>query len=279
MEHLLLKAAVAAATDQGTFEAVISTATPDRDGDIVAPSAMVAALEKWAAVDKLVPLAWAHTDMVVGHIDPATVRVDGDEVIAKGFIDQSTDRGAEAWRLVKSGTLSFSFGYLIPKGGATKRPGGRFHITTLDVFEISVVPVGPANNDTRVLNWKAAAEHLGEAELVDAAEGLLRTALERLATTDLPQDTKDTLTVKAQRMLGVQPAEPADKEPPAARSVDPLKEAAMKSALEVLTGGAKPPQVVAKEKPKQVPDTDPEDLRRRSRDLMLTVLTGIEVTT
>ena len=35
--------------------------------------------------------------------------VDG-EVHAAGWIDQSIPRGQEAWRLVKSGTLGFSFG-------------------------------------------------------------------------------------------------------------------------------------------------------------------------
>src|SRR5437868_3047204 len=100
MEHLLLKAATTA-TDEGVFEAVISTATVDRDQDIVEPSAMLKALQKWAGIGKLVPLAWAHTDTVVGHVDPATARVENGEVIAKGFIDQTTERGDESWRLVK----------------------------------------------------------------------------------------------------------------------------------------------------------------------------------
>ena len=47
MEHLLLKAATTA-TDEGIFEAVISTATIDRELDIVEPQAMVDALQKWA---------------------------------------------------------------------------------------------------------------------------------------------------------------------------------------------------------------------------------------
>jgi HK97 family phage prohead protease len=156
VEHMTLEVKVTeTAIDRGEFEAVISTGTVDRDKDIVEPQAMVNALAKWATIGKLVPLAWAHTEDVVGHIDPASARVEHDEVIAKGWVDQSTPRGEEAWRLVKSGTLSFSFGYLVPQGGATKRPGGRLHIRQLDVFEISLVPVGPANNDTRVLGWKS----------------------------------------------------------------------------------------------------------------------------
>jgi HK97 family phage prohead protease len=168
MEHLLLKAATTA-TDEGVFEAVISTPTPDRDKDIVEPQAMVNALQKWAALGKLVPLAWAHTEEIVGSVDPSSVRVENGEVIVKGQIDQSTPTGgSETWRLVKSGTLSFSFGYLIPKGGATKQPGGRFRIKELDVFEISVVPVGPANNDTRVLSFKDAEATLRSAARCDA---------------------------------------------------------------------------------------------------------------
>jgi hypothetical protein len=45
MEHLLLKAATTA-TDEGTFEAVISTASVDRDGDIVEPTAIAKALSQ-----------------------------------------------------------------------------------------------------------------------------------------------------------------------------------------------------------------------------------------
>jgi len=171
MDHLLLKAATTA-TDQGIFEAVISTASEDRDGDIVEPFALVKALAKWADIGKLVPLAYSHRDpstghfVVVGHIDPATARVDGNQVITKGFVDQSTERGAETWRLVKSGTLSFSYGYLVPEGGATKRAGKKtgFHITELDLYEISVVPVGPANNETRVLEFKSAEDLRKESE-------------------------------------------------------------------------------------------------------------------
>jgi hypothetical protein len=54
----------------------------------------------------------------------------------------------------QSGTLGFSFGHLIPDGGAVKRAGGGRRITELDVFEITATPV-PVNNDTRVVGWKS----------------------------------------------------------------------------------------------------------------------------
>jgi hypothetical protein len=46
------------------------------------------------------------------------------------------------------------FGYLVPDGGATPRPGGGRHITELDVFEITATPT-PMNNQTHVLSTKS----------------------------------------------------------------------------------------------------------------------------
>jgi HK97 family phage prohead protease len=195
MEHLLLKAATTATTDQGTFEAVISTPTIDREKDIVEPSAMVNALTKWAGLGKLVPLAWAHTDEVVGNVDPSTVRVLNGEVVVKGQVDMSTPRGEETWRLVKSGTLSFSFGFLIPDGGATKRTGGGLQIKEIDVFEISVVPVAPANNDTRVIGWKS---HIADRELAEATDEL-KAELQR--QNDFAQSVADVSTPGALKAL------------------------------------------------------------------------------
>jgi HK97 family phage prohead protease len=273
MEHLLLKAAVTAATDQGTFTAVISTASVDRDGDIVEPKAIVAALEKWAAIGKLVPLAYSHRDpktgqaVVVGHIDPATVRLEGKEVVSDGFVDQSTERGQETWRLVKSGTLSFSYGYLIPDGGATKRSGTKngLHITKLDLYEISVVPVAPANNDTRVLSWKA------KTETQDAALEALNFVRESLADDKLQQETKDSLLDQIKAL--VPEADVTDQEPEKAPSVDPLRKHARETALRVLSGGVQPSKQVPQE-PKPQPDMDPAALRKYSRDVIVHILSG-----
>ena len=156
VEHMTLKAVTTADTDQGTFEAVISTATIDRERDVVVPEAMVKALRAWTKTGKLIPLAWNHSsnaEDIIGHVTPDTVKAVGDEVVASGWIDQATDRGAHAWRLVKSGTLGFSFGYLILD--AAKLADGVREIRELDVFEVSATPT-PMNGDTRVLGWKAA---------------------------------------------------------------------------------------------------------------------------
>jgi hypothetical protein len=106
MEHVELKAATIAVSDQGSFEAVISTGAADRERDIVDPAGMVRALHRWTRTGKLIPLAWHHStdpEDQIGHIDPSSAAAVNDEVVVSGWVDQTTRRGAEAWRLVSPG--------------------------------------------------------------------------------------------------------------------------------------------------------------------------------
>ena len=155
MEHLMLKAVVAATTDQGLFTAVISTEAVDREKDIVSAAAMVDALSAW---NRPIPLAWNHStaaENIIGHIDPQSVQQAGTEVHASGKVDLESKVGGEAWRSFKSGSVGFSYGYLIPEGGAQKRGGGGRRITRLDIFEVTATPT-PMNNATHVLEVKSA---------------------------------------------------------------------------------------------------------------------------
>ena len=157
MQHLTLKAVTTTTTDQGVFEAVISTESIDRENDVVCPEAMVAALQAWTPSGKKIPLHWNHSSApedIIGHVDPQSVKAVAGEGVASGWVDQDTDRGQHVWRLAKSGTLGFSFGYLIPDGGAVKRIDGVREIHRLDVFEITAT-AAPMNADTRVLSTKA----------------------------------------------------------------------------------------------------------------------------
>jgi HK97 family phage prohead protease len=221
---MLLKVATTAA-DEGIFEAVISAATIDREKDIVDPSAMVDALQKWTPTGKKIPLAWNHSSQSadqIGYVDPASARVVKGEVAVSGWIDQSTPVGADAWRLVKMGTLGFSFGYMIPDGGAAPRKGGGLHITELDVFEVTATPT-PMNNDTRVLGFKADMD----------VETKLQEALAELAQV---REQLDGLQKKADE------SERND------RSMDPLRAQTARLALEIASDGEsliKPPQAKA----------------------------------
>src|SRR3954454_1114831 len=117
MERLLLRAVATTTGDEGLFEAVISTSAIDREGDVVEPQAMVSALQAWTVTNKMVPLHWDHRsepENIVGHVDPATVKAQGSEVMASGQVDLDTDRGRQVWRLMKGGSIGFLFGYLVP---------------------------------------------------------------------------------------------------------------------------------------------------------------------
>jgi hypothetical protein len=160
MRHMLVKATVTQAADEGTFTAVISSVSIDRDGDVVEPAAVVTALQAWAPLGKMIPLSWDHeydADHIIGHIVPGSVKgTDAGEVEADGWIDQSFERGKHAWRLVKSGTLGFSYGYLI-KTAEPRGTGKGLHISAMDIFEVTATPI-PANGDTRVISYKSLAE-------------------------------------------------------------------------------------------------------------------------
>jgi HK97 family phage prohead protease len=254
MDHLLLKAATTV-TEEGVFEAVISTATIDRELDIVEPQAMVDALQKWVASGKKVPLRWNHgtePEHIIGHIDPGTARVVDGEVAVAGFVDQTAKLGGDAWRLVKSGTLGFSFGYLITDG--TKRKGGGRHITGMDVFEVTATHA-PMNGDTRVLGWKSAAEDVSkELQEVKARLDTLEKALEDQKST-VDETTKETKS----------------------RVVDPLRQQAEETALAIASGGLSQRPLPKRPVPAPEPDLiDLKDLRAKSRDLMLQVLSGTE---
>lgn len=153
-ERLLLKAVAVEATEAGEFEAVVSSSVEDREKDIVSTQGVVDALRAW--VPRRVPLVWHHSSRPednIGYIDPATAKIVGNEVLVKGWIDRSIERGREAWRLCKTGTLGFSFGYLVQK--ARPRVGGGRMLDSIDLFGVSAVGVGAMQSRTRVLSWKA----------------------------------------------------------------------------------------------------------------------------
>lgn len=212
MEHVLLKAATTAVQEAGIFEAVISSTSIDRELDVVSATGMVDALRKWIPLGKRLPLSWQHSSApedIIGYVDPQSARVVGNEVVCSGWIDQDTPRGKAAWRLCKTGVLGFSFGYLVPKGGATPRKGGGRNLNTFDVFEITATAVGPMNNDTRVLGWKGSRAITDEAYTQrERADALAREAEQTAVPTDLaPAEAPE------------RPVEPREApEPPEARS-------------------------------------------------------------
>lgn len=239
--HFTLKAATEVVTDEGVFEAVISTASIDREKDIVEPAALVTALKKW---NRPIPLAWNHStkaEDLIGSIEPMTAREQDHEVIVQGTVDLESERGQEAWRSFKSGTIGFSYGYMILDDGAKDREGGGKHITALDVFEVTATPT-PMNNDTRVLAVKAMEDR------VEALEKRI---------TEL-EGSLGTLETSAASATSV---------------VDPLEEASRQAVREIRLDGTperKSPQ--KQEEPATGPSED--ELRAEFRELTMQMLRG-----
>jgi HK97 family phage prohead protease len=284
MEHLTLKAATAVQTDEGTFSAVISTVAVDRHKDIVDPDGLVRALHKWVSVGKNIPLAWHHStrpEDIIGHIDPSSARNDGGKVVVEGWIDQGVDpAGKHAWRLVKSGTLGFSYGY-IPLD-QKPRKGGGFHIKEADVFEVTATPI-PANHETQVVGWKSLEELKSEADRV--ALEVEQTAIpDTLPEVEVipPQEQEESELQKVKAELAEirqaledlkqKQADETDKATQS-RSVDPLRQQADAVALEVATGAVSLPPT-KQVTPSPVPELSLGDLRKKMRDEMLGVLSG-----
>jgi HK97 family phage prohead protease len=155
-EMILAKATVVAA-EAGTFSAIISTEKPDRENDIVLPEAVADALQAWG--DKPIPLAWQHRaddpDEIIGHIVANSVKAIDGEVHADGWVDRDTPRGKQVWRLIKSGVVGFSYGYLVLD--SVKRADGARELRKVDIFEISVTAT-PMNGGTRVTDWKSTEQ-------------------------------------------------------------------------------------------------------------------------
>jgi HK97 family phage prohead protease len=70
-----------------------------------------------------------------------------------GSFDLATELGRRTYELVKSGALSWSIGYVVPKGGR-RRKVELTELTEIDLAEISAVPV-PANEGARTLSIKS----------------------------------------------------------------------------------------------------------------------------
>lgn len=249
METMTLKA-VATVTDAGTFTAVISTEDHDREGDVVSADALVIALKAW---NRPIPLTWHHStkaEDVFGAIDPESARAENAEVVVDGTVDLESERGKQAWPLMKAGVIGFSYGYLVPDGGAVPNTKGGRDISALDVFEVTGT-ITPMNNGTRVVSTKAWDE--------------LQALQERL--------TELEATVQS---LKAEP--PETLEPKSARSDRELRERSRQAVLEIQSDGAslrKPPEVKAEEPP---PDPGTHlDLKRASRRVMLELLTGGDV--
>lgn len=188
MNRKTLQAKATTTTDAGEFVALAAAYSIDRAGDRIVPGAFAKSIDRWQASGKSVPLHWNHQgepEDIIGAIDPATMEETelGLKVAGKVDLDGS-EKGREAWRSMKAGTMSLSFGYMVV---SEKQADDANELHELDLFEISVVP-GPANADTRFLSLKSMSDDQLREEL-----GNLRKRVDEIEAQleDQPPDADD----------------------------------------------------------------------------------------
>lgn len=142
-------------TAPGSFVALVSTFSLDRQGEQVVPGAFEATLKRWRDSGQMIPVLADHDGVigaVVGSIDPRLSGETDQGLEAAGVLDTSTELGARVYSLIKAGTLSWSIGYTVPEGGR-RRAGKVTELTEIDLVEVSIVAT-PANRDARTLSIK-----------------------------------------------------------------------------------------------------------------------------
>ena len=231
--------ATAEVTDLGIFSAIAAAYSVDRGGDRIMFGAFGKTIERWQASARPLPLHWDHSGNpadIIGVVDPGTMReVEDEGLYVEGKLDLEESAVArEAWRLMKSGSVAMSFGYLATE---EKSHGDGRDLYELDVFEMTVTPA-PLNADTKILSTKAVWSTAYVNDLPDGSflyiapggekdsEGKttprslryfpykdatgkvdlphLRNALARIPQANLPQSVKDRVAAKAERILSSQ---------------------------------------------------------------------------
>jgi HK97 family phage prohead protease len=189
MDHLTVKAATTA-TDQGSFRAVAAAWTIDRDNDQIVPGAFSKTIARWRASGKLLPLHYNHdaaADHIIGYVRPDTMAETDEGLIVEGQLDlDESDLARAAWRSMKRGVMSLSFGYLATD--TFKRSDGIQELREIDLFEVSIVPA-PANADTRILSLKGAADDNYDAIRAQARDEVYRLLTMDPEPTDEPEST------------------------------------------------------------------------------------------
>jgi HK97 family phage prohead protease len=152
MQHVDLKATTTA-TDQelGEFSALVSAWDADREKDTIARDAFDRTIEAWQRSGKKLPLLHEHSTVVVGSVDPHSMKATEQGLVVSGEVDRDTDEGRQAWRTIKAGSAGFSIGYAAE---SKAQSGGGRRITEIDLLEITITS-RPMHPSTRALGWKS----------------------------------------------------------------------------------------------------------------------------
>ncbi|MEV6102625.1 HK97 family phage prohead protease [Nocardia sp. NPDC051981] len=241
------------AVDTGEFTALVSVfGNVDSYGDVVQPGAFDRSLKEWSASGYPIPVYWGHNlsdpDYNIGSVLEAVETERGLQIRAR--LDMESPKAPQVYRLLKGGRVKeFSFGYSVRDAGwGTKDDREVYELRDIDLYEVSVVPVG-ANPATELQTVKALGERTSRAaaralESVKAGRALsgknedtLREAREQLveaidaiddvlSALDPPADSPVEDDADEEKSQDEDPAterEPAaDEKPDGAKSSEPM---------------------------------------------------------
>ncbi len=188
--------------DQGTFTAIVSSWSSDREGDLIARSAFDKTIAAWRSSGKRLPLLFEHSTTVVGAVDPHSMQATAAGLVVAGEVDRSTDEGRQVWRSIKGGTAGFSIGFL---SESRARKGGGRELTEVDLLEISYTSK-PMHPLTRATGWKSATDD----ELPSEADQRRRAA-RLMLTPEQERDVDQWVSVITEAISGTKATAPATK--------------------------------------------------------------------
>lgn len=148
---------------EGQFTAYASVfGNVDMYGDVVQPGAFTRTLSEWGEKGAPIPLLFGHRtddpDFNIGEVLSAEEDDHGLKVTAQ--LDLDAPKAVSTYRLLKGRRINqMSFAYDVADGSPED---DGFHLNDLDLYEISVVPIG-ANTETEVLAVKTHASALAKA--------------------------------------------------------------------------------------------------------------------
>jgi HK97 family phage prohead protease len=240
--------------DDGSFTALVSTFNNvDRVGDRIMPGAYKNSLEQRRVTGDPLPIIFAHKwDDPWAHIgtaQPGDVVETEKGLLVKGYLDVAENPlAAQVHRLMKRRSLrEFSIGFNVPKGGERRAKDGANEIREIDLAECGpcLKGIDPKTELHAVKAALDAVSHPVEKELQD-----LRARVETLEG-----------LVRGKAITDQTPAVTGGS------SVDSLRRDSDMLAASVALGNV--PTAATPARSRQDPD---DDLKRRSRDLMLQLL-------
>lgn len=128
----------------------------DSHNEIVAPGAFQRTLTQARAQNRMPAMLWMHdVTQPIGRW--MSIREDNNGLLVEGRLALRTQKGAEAYELLKLGALTgLSIGYRLVASRVDKARKARV-LTDLELFEISLVTF-PANEAARVSDVKSPAD-------------------------------------------------------------------------------------------------------------------------